>query len=438
VGTTETYTTTDTQLKRIAWLSARDPLKQFNCLMHHFNEESLAACFHALDGRKAVGMDGISKVQYGEHLDENLRDLVGCMKRMDYRPGPVRQVLIPKEDNPNAKRLLGISNFEDKLVQGVVHRVLESIYEPLFLDCSYGFRPGRSCHDAIKALHQHLYRYEVETVIDIDLAKFFDTIDKGLLLKILREKVKDPRFLRYLGRMFKAGVLSEGELTVSEEGVPQGSLCSPVLANIFAHYVIDTWFEETVKPRCAGQVALFRYCDDLVICCRYERDAVRVRQALGKRLAKYRLRLNEEKTRLVPFSKRHSKSGGRGQSFDFLGFTFYWGQSRHGRSIPKVKTSGKRQRAKLKRVNAWAREIRSRYPLKQIWEMFRLKLQGHIQYYGVSFNMKAIQTFLKLATRVLFKWLNRRSQRKSFNWETFALYIRAHPLPKARICHALF
>ena len=218
MGTTETYTTTDTQLKRIAWLSARDPLKQFNCLMHHFNEESLAACFHALDGRKAVGMDGISKVQYGEHLDENLRDLVGCMKRMDYRPGPVRQVLIPKEDNPNAKRLLGISNFEDKLVQGVVHRVLESIYEPLFLDCSYGFRPGRSCHDAIKALHQHLYRYEVETVIDIDLAKFFDTIDKGLLLKILREKVKDPRFLRYLGRMFKAGVLSEGELTVSEEG----------------------------------------------------------------------------------------------------------------------------------------------------------------------------------------------------------------------------
>ena len=305
-------------------------------------------------------MEGISKVQYGEHLDENLRDLVGCMKRMDYRPGPVRQVLLPKEDNPNAKRLLGSSNFEDKRVQGVVHRVLESIYEPLFLDCSYGFRPGRSCHDAIKALHQHLYRYEVETVIDIDLAKFFDTIDKGLLLKILREKVKDPRFLRYLGRMFKAGVLSEGELTMSEEGVPQGSLGSPVLANIFAHYAIDTWFEETVKPRCAGQVELFRYCDDLVICCRYERDAVRVRQALGKRLAKYRLRLNEEKTRLVPFSKRHSKSGGRGQSFDFLGFTFYWGQSRHGRSIPKVKTSGKRQRAKLKRVNAWARELRSR------------------------------------------------------------------------------
>lgn len=326
------------------------------------------------------------------------------------------------------------SRFEDKLVQGMMHRVLESLYEPLFLDCSYGFRPGRSCHEAIKALRQWLMAHNVECVIDVDLAQFFDTIDTNLLLEMLRERVTDPRLLRYLSRMFKAGVLSGGELTVSEEGVPQGSLSSPILSNIFAHYVIDAWFEDTVKPRCAGQVALFRYCDDLVIGCQSERDAARIRAALGKRLAKYHLRLNEEKTRVVPFSRRN----GGGQSFDFLGFTFYWGRSRHGKVIPKVKTCGKRLRAKLRRVNAWAREIRSQLPLRRIWEVFCSKLRGHIQYYGVSFNSRAVQTFLKAATRILFKWLNRRSQRKSFSWAAFALFLKAHPLPSVRVCHALY
>lgn len=434
MGTPETHSITATQLKRIAWLSARDPLRQFNGLMHHFNEESLAACYHALDGRKAVGVDGVSKAQYGEHLEENLKDLVSRMKRMAYRPGPVRRVLIPKDDRPNATRALGISNFEDKLVQGMMQHVLESLYEPLFLDCSYGFRPGRSCHEAIKALRQWLMAHNVECIIDVDLAQFFDTIDTNLLLETLREKVTDPRLLRYLSRMFKAGVLSGGELTVSEEGVPQGSLCSPILSNIFAHYVIDSWFEDTVKPRCAGQVALFRYCDDMVIGCQSERDAARIREALGKRLVKYHLRLNEEKTRVGPFAKRH----GGGQSFDFLGFTFYWGRSRRGKRIPKVKTCGKRLRAKLRRVNAWAREIRSRLPLRRIWEVFRSKLRGHIQYYGVSFNSRAVQTFLMAATRILFKWLNRRSQRKSFNWAAFALFLKAHPLPSVRVCHALY
>jgi RNA-directed DNA polymerase len=434
MGPTETCSITDTQLKRIAWLSARDPHKQFNSLMHHFNEESLAACYHALDGRKAVGVDGVSKAHYGEQLEENLKDLVGRMKRMAYRPGPVRRVLIPKEDKPNATRALGISNFEDKLVQGMMHRVLESLYEPLFLDCSYGFRPGRGCHEAVKAVRQWLMDHRAEGVIDVDLAQFFDTIDTRLLLEILREKVTDPRFLRYLSRFFKAGVLSDGELTISEEGVPQGSLCSPVLSNIFAHYVIDAWFEDTVKPHCAGPVALFRYCDDLVICCQYARDAARIRVALGQRLAKYRLRLNDEKTRWVPFNPYKD----RGQSFDFLGFTFYWGRSRQGKVILKVKTCGKRLRAKLRRVNAWARQIRSRKSLRQIWEVFGAKLRGHIQYYGVSFNMPAVQTFLHEAQRILFKWLNRRSQRKSFSWAAFTRFRQAYPLPRARVCHALY
>lgn len=435
---TETYLDTATALKRIAWLSARDRHKRFDSLMHHFNERSLAACFHELDGTRAVGSDGIDKAQYGAELDANLKDLVARMKRMAYQPAPVRQVLIPKEGKPGATRPLGISNLEDKIVQKMMHHVLESIYEPLFLDCSYGFRPGRGCHDAIRALHQHLFRHDVQTVIDVDLANFFGTISHSLLADRLRQKIGDERFIRYLIRLFKAGVLADGELTVSEEGVPQGSSCSPVLANVFAHEVIDQWFDTVVKSHCVGRVELFRYADDAVICCQYEHDAHRIVKALKGRLAHYRLRLNEEKTRLVPFSKQAYRRGANPGVFEFLGFTFYWGRSRQGVVIPKVKTSGRRLRSKLKKVALWAEKVRHRYPLKLIWSRFCTKMEGHIRYYGVSFNFKALRVFQYQATRRLFKHLNRRSQRQSFTWEQFRKFVNAYPLPKLRIYQALF
>lgn len=406
--------------------------------MHLFNEDSLRECFNELDGKKAVGTDGIDKEKYRENLDENLRNLVARMKRMAYRPGPVRQVLIPKAGSKTEKRPLGICNFEDKIVQKMMQKVLESIYDPQFLKCSYGFRRGMGCHDAIKDLRDHLFRNEVQTVIDIDLSNFFGSICHKEAVEILRLRIKDEILIRYIVRMFKSGVLANGELTVSDEGVMQGSPCSPTIANIFAHYVIDEWFEEVVESHCKGRVNLFRYADDAVICCQYEEDAARIKRALSNRLARYKLKLNEEKTSCVSFSRREYQRG-KGQGvFHFLGFTFFWGRTRKGKPIPKVETHGKRMRSKLKNVNEWARDIRNKYRLSHIWKLFCSKLEGHIRYFGVSFNIERVETFVHKALCTLLKWLNRRSQRRSFGWEKFELFMKEHPLPKVIVHHSLF
>ena len=434
----QSQSATNTKLNRIAWLSRQDSGKKFECLMHLFNQESLTECFHELDKNKAVGIDGVTKMAYEVKFYGNIEQLITKMKEMAYRPNPVRKVLIPKEGNPVSYRPLGISNLEDKIVQKMMQKALESIYEPLFLESSHGFRPGKGCHTALRALQNHLYKKEIRTVLDIDLKNFFGTIDHRLLESILRNKIKDPKFMRYISRMFKAEVLTEEELKMSEEGVPQGSICSPVLSNIFAHFAIDTWIEEMVKPVCEGTVELFRYADDGVICCQYEADAIRIRQALVKRLAKFKLQLNEEKTKLVSFDMKAAAQGVKQGTFDFLGFTFYLGKARSGLVVPKLKTRAKAMRVKLKRVNKWAKQNRNKRLLKEIWKTFRAKLRGHIQYYGISHNIEKVNTFLYMATKIVFKWLNRRSQRKSFTWEKFKLYMRTNPLPKGKITHKLF
>lgn len=438
MGTIESYQLTNTKLNRITWLSEQDSEKEFHCLMHLFNEESLTECFHELDAKKAVGVDGVSKAMYGRDLIKNIKELTNKMKNMAYRPAPVKEVLIPKEGKPGATRPLGISILEDKIVQGMMRKVLESIYEPLFMECSFGFRPGKSCHDAIKALTNHLYKNDIQTVIDIDLKNFFGTIDHELMKQILEKKVKDTRFMRYISRMFKAGILTDGELTISEEGVPQGSICSPVLANIFAHYAIDLWIQGMVKPNCRGRVELFRYADDAVICCQCEEDAKRIKETLGKRLGKFKLQINEDKTKLVSFDKAAMSQGIRQGTFDFLGFTFYLGKSKTGMVIPKLKTRAKTMISKLKKIAQWFKEIKDKKPLKVIWKTFCAKIRGHIQYYGVSHNFDEIEKFFRESRRIAYKWLNRRSQRKSFNWEKFSLFTDRYPLPKVRIVHKLF
>jgi RNA-directed DNA polymerase len=429
---------TDTKLKRIAWLSSKDRNKVFDCVMHHINIDLLRGNFQRLDAKKAKGVDGVSKQDYGKDLEVNLNRLLDEMKRMAYKPLPVKEHLIPKDGQPGKFRPLGISSLEDKIVQGSFRQILEAIYEPLFLDCSHGFRPKRGCHTAIKDLRKYLYENSVETIIDIDLKNFFGTIDHKILESFLREKIADEKFIRYIIRMFKAGVLSEGELTISEEGVPQGSICSPILANIFAHKVLDEWIEETIPPYCKGKVKLFRYADDAIICFEKEEDAIRIRDTLPKRLSKYKLVLNEEKTKMVRFSKEKVQNGIPQETFNFLGFTFYWGKTRNGRIVPKLKTSSKTMDTKLEKVTIWIKDIRNKARTKEIWGTFCAKLRGHTQYYGVSFNIKQIQKFHWEATRIVFKWLNRRSQKKSFTWEKFKKFMERFPLPKARICHSFF
>jgi len=436
---TEHHNKTETKLKRIAWLSSQDKTKVFHQLMHHFNVESLRGCYNELDGKKAVGADGITKEEYGRGLGEKLEVLTQRMKRMIYKPAAIREVLIPKADKPGATRPLAISNFEDKLVQKMMQKVLESIYEPLFLESSYGFRPGRGCHDAIRALTDHLFRNEVERIIDVDISNFFGTVNIKILQGILSEKIKDQKFIRYINRLSKAGVLRNGELEINEEGkLQQGSMCSPILANIYAHYVIDEWFEDTVKKHCRGKVKLFRYCDDAVICCQYEKDAQRIKTALEKRLGKYNLKLNVDKTHSVLFSKKQQSRGIQQGTFDFLGFTFYLSRSRAGVIIPKVKTSKKRLRSKLKALTGWIKVQKDRVSMKLIWGELASKLRGHYQYYGVSHNMKGINQFLYETRRIMYKWLNRRSQRKSFDWERFSRFSNSHPLPMPKIYHKLF
>ncbi len=265
-----------TKRARIRERSAQDPQMVFRQLMHHFSERNLRQWFHELSGRAATGIDGISKANYGKNLNANIQDLHQRLKTMSYRPSPVKQVWIEKDGQPDKLRPLGIGTFEGKIVEKGIQRILEAIYEPLFYNCSYGFRPGRGCHDAIRALQKYLYVHPVREIIDLDLSNYFGTIDHDLLMGILSEKIQDQRFLRYIKRLLKAGILDKDKFIVSDEWVPQGSVCSPVLANIFAHIALDDWVEQTVRSHCKGKVAIFRYADDAIICCENSFDTKRI------------------------------------------------------------------------------------------------------------------------------------------------------------------
>lgn len=408
---------------------------KFKWLIQHFNKENLLLCFHELDGKKAVGIDGTTKDDYAINLEANIESLINKMKSQSYYPAPVRQVMIPKGDGK--LRPLGISNFEDKIVQMLVSKILSAMYESTFIDQSHGFRENRSCHGAIKDLNTAIYSRYDGMIIDVDLKNFYGTINHRKLIQLLEMRIDDKVFIKYIVRMLKAGVLADGELTVSDDGSPQGSIVSPVLSNIFAHYAIDVWIRDMIRPAVKGRIYMVRYADDMVIWIN-KIDASRVMTALKKRLERFSLILNEEKTKVISFSRCEMARGIDQGTFKFLGFTFYIGKSRKGKWIVKIKTNQKTFANKLKEITKWCKENRNRFRLAYLWKIFQSKIRGHINYYGVSHNGWKVGDFVTEATRIFFKWINRRSQKKSFSWEKFNLYVKNNPLPEVRIAHRLF
>jgi group II intron reverse transcriptase/maturase len=408
----------------------------FTTLAHHIDIDWLKEAYRRTRKDGAVGVDGQTAEAYAVDLEANLRSLLGRAKSGRYQAPPVRRVHIPKGTGSET-RPIGIPTFEDKILQRAVAMILEAVYEQDFLDCSYGFRPGRSAHQALNALRQRLMEVRGGCVIEIDIRKFFDTMSHRHLHAILRRRVRDGVLLRLIGKWLNAGVLEEGSVTHPDSGSPQGGVISPILSNAYLHEVLDTWFEQTVKPRLKGRAHLIRYADDAVLVFEREGDARRVLDVLPKRFGKYGLTLHPEKTRMVPFQGLPSGTlpGSREErpgTFDFLGFTHYWGRTLKGNWTVKRKTAKARFRRSLKVIAEWCRVHRHR-PLPEQWAALSAKLRGHYAYYGITGNSRCLGSFRHHAGRAWQKWLSRRSGRARIPWERFGALERRYPLPPARL-----
>lgn len=431
---------TPAKLALISERARREPRYQYTCLAHLLNERFLKECYDGLGRDRASGIDGVSWTDYGKQLDANLTHLVTRMKAKRYKPQPVKRVYIPK--NEHEKRPLGLPALEDKIVQKGIARILEAIYEADFLNGSYGFRPERNCHQAINAVDKTIMTKPIHYVIEADIKGYFDHVSHEWMMEFLQVRIKDPSFLLLIRRFLKAGYFEAGLIVATEQGTPQGGNLSPMLSNIFLHYVLDLWFEKKVKPHVKGAAYLVRYADDFLCMVQYADAAQHIEQALRERFAKFDLELHPEKTRVISFGRYEredaKRQNRRANSFDFLGFTHYCDTSRKGKFIVGRKTSCKKFRMKCKQMNHWLRKIRNYRQVKEWWPILQAKLRGHYQYYGVSGNMRSLQRFYSLTLRMTLKWLNRRSQRKSFNGETFEIYLKHYPLPAPRIVHNLY
>jgi group II intron reverse transcriptase/maturase len=436
---TSSPTTVSTSLQRIATLAQEAPQRVLTTLAHHIDVPFLKEAYRRTRKDGAVGVDGQTAQTYAKDLERNLESLLERFKSGVYAAPPVRRVYIPKDDG-RSSRPLGIPSFEDKVLQRAVAMVLEAVYEQDFLDCSYGFRPKRSQHQALDALWHRTMETSGGWVISIDIEKYFDSINHRQLRGILDQRVRDGVIRRTIDKWLKAGVLENGCVSHADTGVPQGSGVAPLLSNLFLHVVLDTWFENVVKPRLKGKAVLVRFADDAIVLCTHERDARRMIAVLPKRFAKYGLTLHPEKTRVIPF--RRPPLGGRQAdrkrepgSFNLLGFTHYWGRSRTGKWVVKRKTASARLSRALKRINTWCREHRH---AKVSWQHQQLvrKLRGHDGYYGITGNMKGLKQF-RLGVRDRWrKWLARRSQRSRIRWDQFEELLKHYPLPQGKIVHS--
>jgi len=382
-------------------------------LMNRVNEESLKAEHLKQARRKARGVDGVTKDEYGENLESNIADLMKRMKAFQYKPQPVRRTYIPKINGK--MRPLGIPSYEDKLVQGAMAGMLTEIYEERFSDSSYGYRPGRSAHDAIRYVDTVLGTKKVKYVVEADIKGFFDNVDHDWLMKFLEHDIEDKNFLRYIKRFLKAGVMEGTERRESDKGTPQGGLISPILANVYLHYVLDLWFERVLKKQCKGEVYYIRYADDFLFMFQYRKEAIEVMELLKSRLEKFGLELAADKTRMLPFGRLK----GTKEDFDFLGFTFYNAKTIRGKYMVGLRTSRKKLKAKKAEAKAWLK-TRLTKPVSETMKLIAASLRGHYNYYGVNGNTRKIGEFYQYVKRRFFHILNRRGdQKRTFRWERF-------------------
>lgn len=430
--------TVSTRLQRIAQLAREDPERSFLSLAHHIDVDLLREAYRRTRKDGAPGVDGQTGADYQENLEENLQSLLDRLKSGRYQAPPVRRAYIPKGSDPSKKRPIGMPTFEDKVLQRAVAMVLEAVYEQDFLDCSYGFRPGRSAHQAIRKLWQGLTEMRGGWVVEADIEGFYDNLDRSQLRDFLDRRVRDGVIRRVLDKWLKAGVLEGGTLSHPLTGTPQGGVISPLLSNIYLHEVLDTWFEAVVKPRLQGEAFLIRFADDFVLVFQEESDARRVLEVLPKRFGKYGLSLHPDKTRLVRFEPPASKEGQgktprEPKSFDFLGFTHFWERSRRGRWMVKRKTASDRITRFLRRISQWCQDNRH---APMAWQQRQLlsKLRGHGGYYGITGNSKSLSSVHHWVKRIWLKWLSRRSRTSTWTWERFNLLLKRYPLPNLRIC----
>lgn len=429
------------KLNQIAMKATQEKRLRFTSLAHHMSVENLAECYEELKRNKACGVDGETVEAYGEHLERRIRTLVSSLKSKSYKPKPVKRVYIPKPGKTE-KRGLGIPCVEDKLVQLMLKKILEQIYEVDFMSFSYGFRQNRSCHHAIKALDTEVMTKPVNYIVEVDIRKFFDKVNHQWLQRCLEERIADPTIMWLVKRILKAGIMDEGNRLPSIVGTPQGGVISPLLANIYLHYVLDLWFEKKIKPASRGHMALIRYCDDFVVCCESEHDAKEFLDLLKQRFEKFGLEVAEDKTQVLKFGRRAwqlaQKRGEKVESFNFLGFTHYCTKSRRGKFIMGHKTSKENLNRKLKETKEWIKKVRNQLSLKEWWPTIKAKLTGHYNYFGISGNYHCLNQFYKSMFWMVFKWINRRSQKKSMTLERYLKYIEYNPLPTPRICYALY
>ena len=432
MGETPSSQTVSTKLQRIAEAARAAPEMAFTTLAHHIDIEWLREAHRRTRKDGATGVDGQTAEQYEAKLEENLRSLLDRAKSGTYRAPPVRRVHIPKGDG--GSRPIGIPTFEDKVLQRAVAMLLEAIYEQSFRDFSYGFRPGRSAHQALEVLQNDAVRRAGAWVLEVDIRKFFDTLDHAHLMEILRRRVRDGVLLRLIGKWLNAGVLEGLQLSYPEAGTPQGGAISPLLANIYLHEVLDEWFVCTVRACLRDQATLIRFADDFVILFSRKEDAERVMDVLPKRFGKYGLTLHPDKTRLVSFQRPDkAPPDAPPATFNLLGFTHFWGRSRKGRWTVKKSTAKDRFSRAIKRVREWCR-VHRHEPIREQWQALRRKLHGHYGYYGVTSNMVALARFRWEVVSAWWKWLARRSHAGK-TWDSMRGLLKGLPLPAPRIVH---